>query len=139
MANMVLAASRSVPYAPAVAAATLEMAKLPNDSWVFLRKPTKKPASPFELAVAAAASNLGINVRWWTPGPGGRQATFLRDVAMVEAADEVVCYFTEEEEMTGGTGHIVEKALDRGRRCRAYSIVDNALRWVGGHDPEDPI
>jgi hypothetical protein len=112
-----------------------ELAALPEHSEIQLRKPTTRPARVFEMTVAVCALTLGHSVQWWEPGPGGRQATFLRDVAMVEASDEVIAYFTEDEEMTGGTGHVVEKALDRARLCRAYSIVDGDLKWVGGYDP----
>ena len=132
--NLVLVASRSVDPAVAVPYALEEIAKLPEGSVIFLRKPTAKPARRFELALVVGATLLGVGVRWWEPGPGGRKATFLRDVSMVGAADEVVAYFSEKAEMDGGTGHVVEKALDQNRPCRAYSIVDGRLKWIGGHD-----
>lgn len=135
--KLVVVASRKADPAMAVAYAVEELAKLPEDSQVFLRKPTEKPARRFELAIAVAATRLGIGVRWWIPGKGGRQATFLRDVAMVQAADEVLAYFAENAEMDGGTGHVVDKALDQNKPCRAYAIVDGSLKWVGGHDSED--
>lgn len=136
--RLVVAGSRTVPVPQALACAVRELAELPDDSEVFLRKPTKKPASSFEMGVALIAIKLGLNVRWWEPGPGGRQATFLRDVNMVGAADEVLAYFTEDEVMSelSGTAHVVEKALDQGRPCRAYAIVDGTLKWVGGSDQE---
>lgn len=139
--KLVVAASRSIDLKFVLPHAWAEISKLEEGSWVFLRKPTKKPASAFELAVAALASAAELNVRWWEPGPGGRQATFLRDVNMVDAADAVIAYFTEGEEMhpEHGTGHVVEKAQDVGRPCRAYSIVDGQLKWVGGYDPEDQV
>ena len=137
--NLVLAASTTIPLKDVLPHIWGAVSPLPEGSWVHLRKPTKKPASPFELAVAGIAAQCDVNVRWWMPGPGGRQATFARDVQMVEAADEVLVFFTEGEEMhpQRGTGHVVEKALDQGKRCRAYSVVDGELKWVGGHDPED--
>lgn len=135
--NLVVVASRACDPAQAAAFAVDELADLPEGSQVFLRKPTGKPARRFELAVAVAATKLGVTVRWWSPGPGGRKATFVRDVEMVAAADRVVAYFAENLEMEGGTGHVVEKAQDQNKPCRAYAIVDGSLKWIGGHDSED--
>lgn len=135
--NIVIAASRTVPVHIALGYVAHELAALPPGSSVFLRKPTKRPASRFEMGVAVMATKLDLLVRWWEPGPGGRQATFLRDVSMVSAADEVLAYFTEAEVMTGGTGHVIDKALDQAKTCRAYSIVGGELRWVGGQETED--
>ena len=135
--NLVVVASRNADPAIAVPYALEEIAKLPEGSVIFLRKPTGKPARRFELALVVGATLLGVGVRWWEPGPGGRKATFLRDVAMVGAADEVVAYFAEDAEMGGGTGHVVEKALDQNRPCRAYALVGGGLKWIGGHDGTD--
>lgn len=135
--KLVVVASRKVDPAVAVAYALPEVAKMPPESTIFLRKPTAKAAHRFELAMAVGAINMGVGVRWWSPGPGGRSATFLRDVSMVEAADGVLAYFAEDSEMGGGTGHVVDKALDQNKPCRAYSVVDGRLKWVGGDDAEE--
>lgn len=103
---------------------------------VLVRKPTSKPLRPFEALVASLATALGYEVDEWEPGPGGRKATFLRDVEMVSASDAVVAIFPEGEEMDGGTGHVVEKALDQGRTVTAYVFIDGELRLFGSQENE---
>jgi hypothetical protein len=101
---------------------------------VLLRRPRGSWPSPFETLVSSLASAMGFTVTWFAPTTGGRSATYLRDVQMVAAADQVFAFFPEGSEMTGGTGHVVEKALDQGRPVAAYAITDDGLRWVGGAD-----
>ena len=41
---------------------------------------------------------------------------------MVANADLVLAFFPVGEEMTGGTGHVVEAALAREVPCQAYAV-----------------
>jgi hypothetical protein len=137
--KVALVASRTLSLAEVFPWALEELRELPEGSWVHLRKAMRGSASQFSLAMAVLATELELNVRWFRPGSGGRQATFIRDVEMVAASDEVVAYFAEGEEMgvESGTAHVVEKALDQGKTCRAYVIIDGDRRLVGSHDAED--
>lgn len=105
---------------------------------VLLRRPRSKPINPFERLVAELATTLGCEVTWFTPRLGGRVATFGRDIDLVSRADEVVAYFPDGEEMTGGTGHVVEKAMDQECPVRAYVVAGGTVRWVGGNERDTP-
>lgn len=137
--NIVFAGSRSLPLDGNVAKALL--AKLieydaADPVKIHVRKPTNKPLRPFEALVSSLATALGYEVEEWEPGPGGRKATFLRDVTMVGAADHVVAVFPEGDEMDGGTGHVVEKAQDQGRTIQAFVVIDGEFRLFGSSDQE---
>lgn len=98
---------------------------------VLLRKPTARPLRPFEALVSSIATALGYEVKTFSPGPGGRAATFSRDVEAVAAADRVIAYFPADDEMEGGTGHVVDKALDQERPCEAYVLDGDEIRLFG--------
>lgn len=100
---------------------------------ILLRKPLTRAARPFEALVGHLAASMGFRVVWHAPEPGGRAMVFLRDVAMVGASDQVIAFFPEGDEMTGGTAHVVEKALDQQRPVRAY-VVGDQLRLIGSED-----
>ena len=83
---------------------------------------------------------MGWGVAWFTPDPGGRERVFFRDIEMVAKADVVICVFPEGDPMGGGTGHVVEKAQDKGVPVYAYtSATDQPQSWtrLGEWDPED--
>ena len=104
---------------------------------ILLRKPLRRASRPFEALVASLAGVLGLRVSDWIPDPGGRAQVFLRDVEMVQDADEVVAFFPEDAEMSGGTGHVVEKALDQHKPVRAYAVVGGNLILVGSDNESD--
>ena len=136
--RVVFAGSRSLPLTAMVAqnvlARLVEYDRPGEPPLILLRRPTDRPLRPFEALVASLAKTLGYDIETRSPGPGGRKATFVRDVDLVAAADEVVAFFSEKDEMDGGTGHVVEKALDQGRTVRAYTIVDGESRLIGSWD-----
>jgi hypothetical protein len=101
---------------------------------ILLRKPLRRPPRPFEGLVALLAQAMGFEVTWHAPAPGGRAMVFLRDVEMVTKSDQVIAFFSEKDVMSGGTGHVVEKALDQQRPVRAYAIMGDQLRLVGSED-----
>jgi hypothetical protein len=134
--KVVFAGSRSLSLDGNVATALLEKL-IEYDAAVttiLLRKPTNKPLRPFEALTASLATALGMKVEPYEPGSGGREATFARDVALVAASDSVVAVFPEGDEMNGGTGHVVEKALDQNRPVNAYVVIDGSLRLFGAQD-----
>lgn len=101
---------------------------------ILLRKPLRRPPRAFEKLTAVMAQAMGFQVTWHAPAPGGRAMVFLRDVGMVGKSDQVIAFFPEGDEMTGGTAHVVEKALDQQRPVRAYAIMGDQLRLVGSED-----
>jgi hypothetical protein len=50
---------------------------------------------------------------------------------MADMADTVVAFFSPESLMTGGTGHVVEKAIDKETPVYAFEISEEGLRWEG--------
>lgn len=116
-----------------------QLRDLPKDiRVVLLRRPRGGYPSAFEAFVSSLASSLEFEVEWCVPGVGGRSAVFLRDVEMVQKADEVLCFFPPEHIMEGGTGHIVEKAMDQDKIVRAYALSSEGLRWIGGSESKEP-
>lgn len=114
-----------------------EINALPEGTSVLLRRGIKTGYGPFEQLVAEICDKLTIPVEAVEPEPGkGRAAVFERDIAMAQKADEVVAFFPPDDIMGGGTGHVVEKAIDVDRRVNCYIIQDGRKQWVAGHEPE---
>jgi hypothetical protein len=92
----------------------------------------------FERAMAAFCKAQGVDYEWVMPDPyGGREATFLRDVEMTRRASLVLAFFSSEV-MTGGTEHIVEKAMDARTPVYAFGLTpEGKFRRIGEHDPDD--
>jgi hypothetical protein len=113
------------------------LTKLPPRSTVLLRKPMHEDPNPIESLIGDLSPTLGIAVEWYSPEPGGRTATFLRDVKMIERSDVLIVYFHPEHVMEEGTGHLVEKATDRDMPVWAYTwSEEHGLEWVGeGGEP----
>lgn len=107
----------------------------PSPAVVLLRHPlTKDKAEPFEQMVAKACDFFGILYGWMRPEPGGRGKVYERDVNMVGRSDLVLAFFADDV-MTGGTEHIIEKAMDQDVPHYAYGIRDDQLVLLGSHDP----
>ncbi len=63
---------------------------------------------------------------------GQREENYRRDVDMVAASAFVIALFHPERVMEGGTGHVVEKALDQGKPVTCYTLgVNGQLILVG--------
>lgn len=107
---------------------------LPPESEILIRKPLTRSLRPFEAMVAALGGSMGHTVTEYVPEPGGRSQVFLRDVEMVRDADEVVAFFADGDEMSGGTGHVVDKAIDQQRPVRAYAVEPTRLRLIAAED-----
>jgi hypothetical protein len=92
---------------------------------VLLRCPRKGSIeNPFEFAIHLMCKQLVIPVELRVPEAGGRDQVFHRDIEMVAKSDLVICVFSEADPMGGGTGHVVEKAIDRGVPVYAYTSSD---------------
>lgn len=110
------------------------LAELPSGAEILVRRPLTRPLRPFEALVSALANSLGHEVTEYTPDPGGRSQVFLRDVELVRDADEIIALFPDGDEMSGGTGHVVDKAIDQKRPVRAYAVEAMGLRLIGAED-----
>jgi hypothetical protein len=113
------------------------LSKRAIDTIINLRAGNKTPPGLFERMFAQAATeHFWFNVDWYRPDPAlGREGTYLRDVHMVRKSDLVLAFF-EGVEMTGGTGHVVEKAQDQGVPVYAYGFDGTRWHRIGEHDPD---
>lgn len=109
---------------------------LPHDTAVLLRSGNKAQPGLFERVMAMACQELWwFTVEWIRPDPElGREGTFLRDVELSRRCDLMLAFFATDE-ITGGTGHCVEKAMDLGRPVYAWGLRDGAFVRIGEHDP----
>jgi len=91
----------------------------------------------FEMAMAAYCMAHGINYEWVMPDPaGGREATYNRDIEFARRADLILCFFADEK-MSGGTEHVVEKALDVGTPVYSWGLHGDEFKRIGEHDPDN--
>lgn len=96
------------------------------------------PASSLERLVRSLAARMGRECREFAPTKGGRAATFHRDYDMVDDTTSVHAYFSAGREMSGGTGHVVKAALDRGVEVEAWGMdPDGKLHLIGSEERSD--
>ncbi|HET9614098.1 MAG TPA: hypothetical protein VFP22_04720 [Candidatus Limnocylindrales bacterium] len=97
----------------------------------------KATPGKFERMVAQWCLEMAHpDVRWVLPDPAaGSSQVFNRDRDMVRQSDLVLAFFDPENVMTGGTGHVVECAIDLGIPCYSWTIGRDIVR-LGEHDPE---
>jgi len=120
---VIFAANRSLPLAAVANHTLMQLAALPMDAWVMLRKPASGKPAAYEILVAELCGSLGISVEWRQPDVGkNRSGTYERDVSMVRAADKLVAYFDPETPLgeNTGTGHLVQRAIEEDRPVEAY-------------------
>ena len=115
---------------------TMMQFSFPEQATVFLRHPLHKKPQRFERMVALACDHFAIHYEWRQPEPGGRAQVFYRDIDMVGRSGLVLAFFADDL-MTGGTEHVVEKAIDQMVPSYSYGIRDGRLRLLGSHDPYD--
>jgi hypothetical protein len=105
---------------------------------VILRRGLKAKPGRFERMVAAWCKEMGHpEVYWALPDPSlGSAQVFTRDRDMVSGADIVLAFFSEGHVMEGGTGHVVEAAIDHNVPTYSFTLGESIQR-VGEHDPTD--
>jgi len=110
---------------------------LPAGTTILLRRGLTTSPGHFEkLTREIVRQSSHLEARWVQPDPDdGPGAVFLRDNAMVAAADLVLAFFEPHHVMEGGTGHVVESAVDQAVPVYSFTIDDTALVRVGDHDP----
>jgi hypothetical protein len=93
----------------------------------------------FETLVSALADTYGLKVDWRRPTGGGRAAVYLRDYGLVDDADYVEAFFAHDRVMEGGTGHVVEAALNRDKRVYGWVVTEGGrVERVGEIEPPLP-
>lgn len=126
--------SPDLVYSIAAILATLD----PSEGVAIRISGEAEPASPLERLVRSIAARIGRECREFAPTKGGRAATFHRDYDMVDEASSVHAYFSTGREMSGGTGHVVKAALDRGAEVEAWSMdPDGKLGLIGSQERTD--
>ena len=139
--NIAIGGSRSLPPGQAPRLLVRFLAALPADTVVLLRRGAKTASGRFELDTARLCAILGVGVEFCQPElPGGRKATFFRDIEMVSRSDLVIVFLQPDEVMseTSGTSHLIEKALDQHVPAYAYEVAaDGAVRRVGEWDEKE--
>lgn len=83
-----------------------------------------KVTSPTEDIAVRIGSRLNRPVTPWAPGGRTRSSVYLRDVHMVDSADEVFAFFAPGRLMEGGTGHVAAVGLRRGIAVHAFELDD---------------
>ena len=86
--------------------------------------------------VRATCEYLGREFTVYEVEGPARGGAFVRDLNLINGADKIIALFAPDKVMEGGTGHIVNKALDERKEVEAYTVDDNGdLVLVGGHNP----
>lgn len=147
--NAVVAGSRRLPAKIAPRLLVRFLADLPEEATVCLRQPAYSEPEAFESDVEALCRILHIPVRWYAPQPYllpdgstriGREGVLFRDNLMVEDADVVLTFVTDEEaasEVFSGTKHLAEQALNQERVVYLYRVhPDGHVERAGEHDPK---
>lgn len=135
MARIVVAGSRDVD--PHVAYILLNIIEKIPDPTVILRRGRETEPGPLESEIAAECRAVGIPIEWRVPAGGGREEVFFRDLDMVTKADLVLAVFSPERAMQGGTGHVVDKAIDLRVPAYAFTFAEGPLERLGEFDPDD--
>jgi hypothetical protein len=111
---------------------------LPHGTTVLLRRGNHTDPGQFERLIRhIVQESYHLEARWSIPDlDGGPGATFNRDNEMVSQADLVLAFFEPGHIMAGGTGHVVETAIDRGVPVYSFAQSHSSLDRVGEHDPD---
>jgi len=86
--------------------------------------------------VQAACAYLGRDFTVYKVDGPARGGAFIRDLNLINDSDRIIAIFSPDKVMEGGTGHIVNKALDERKEVEAYTVDDSGeLVLVGGYNP----
>ena len=120
--------SSTFPLDVEVGAAIVDLMKEYGDGVTFHTR--GKPA--FDRFIVSAAEALGRPCILYPSRGGGDN--WERDIRLVDAVDEVVAFFSPDHlDADEGTGtmHVVERALDKHKKVRAYSVWESKLVYAG--------
>ena len=97
-----------------------------NQKWEF--------ASPVEEWINDLCRESGVDLH--TFHTSGECGAFDRDRQMVKGADRVIAFFPEEKFMEGGTGHVVQCALEAEVPTEAWAQTADGLELVAENDED---
>lgn len=97
------------------------LSRIPDNALFLLRHPLHGEANRFEQIVASWLLLQHRPYGWMRPDAGGRAAVYNRDITMVGKSDLVLAFFAGDE-MSGGTEHVVEKAMDQFVSVYSYGV-----------------
>lgn len=131
--RLCLAASASLRVFPSTLLDFME--SLDPRTVVLLRRGNKTDPGLFEQMISRAAmEHWWFGVEWWQPDPAlGREGTYIRDVEMTKSAHLVLAFF-DGIVLEGGTGHVVEKAMDREVPVYAFGLHQGMWERIGELD-----
>lgn len=122
--KVALVAAERFPYGSCLPGLRRLLKALPAGTTLLIRGTTP------EMAIAILAKKTRRFA--FTPYPGGRrEANYHRDYELVRDADRVIALFEESAIFVGGTGHVVEKALDQRKPVVSYTCSDGELVFIG--------
>lgn len=135
---IVLAGSRELRPKLVAKSVLRLLLRMPPDSTVLLRRGITTRPGPFERAAARICELIDIKVDWCIPEPDelhpGRAAVFVRDYKMTGRADVVIGFFPTHD-LTEGTWHVIEKAIDHDIPAYAFLASPQGIERIGEWDP----
>lgn len=92
------------------------------------------PVTPLEKLIWEIGPSMDRVVHLVTPSTNKRNGTYQRDYELVENAKGVLAFFAPDQEMEGGTGHVVQAALNKNIPVEAYRMNDDGRPELMGSD-----
>jgi hypothetical protein len=93
-------------------------------------------ANGIDAVVAGLCLMYGHPCEMYSMEGPSRGGAYVRDLNLINDADKIIAIFAPDRVMEGGTGHIVNKALDERKEVEAYTIDEQGeLVLVGGNNP----
>lgn len=121
---------------PALASAILTIMVSREDDFGIRCTSSGSPSSMTEEMVWQIGAKTGKIVRTFkSPSEAGSKAGYMRDVALVRAADEVFAFFGPDGQLEGGTSHVVVCALRSAIPVIAYGVDPSGSIVEIGSDP----
>src|SRR5258708_38781413 len=132
---LVIVASSDLWVTPEIISIVLgKIVSTDADIGVRVPRGSDEPTGALERFVAEITEGLGRTVvrnRAWTNKEGD---VYKRDCEMVEQAISVLAFFAPDQEMEGGTGHVVQAALARNIPVEAYRMSETGRPELLGSD-----
>jgi hypothetical protein len=122
--RVVLAAAEQFPYGVCLPALRRLLKNLPDGTTLLIRGTTPEMA----IAILAKRTRRFSFIQY----PGGRrEENYRRDVRLVADGESVILLFAPGGIGMGGTGHVMEKALDAGKPTVCYTCSTKDLVFIG--------
>lgn len=117
-----IVASHDLWPTPELASKVLDIMLSCDDDFQVRVSSSLRPASAVEEMAQRIGDRIGRVVTGVPTIIGsGKSGTYLRDNVMVERSNHVYAFFIDGQ-MSGGTGHVAQAAIDRGIPLTAYKL-----------------